>query len=143
MQYACLVYHEESKLAAISDDELQKTIADCIAYIGELEKSGHHVMSSGLQSVRTATTVRQEAGRMTTTDGPFAETKEFLGGFTIIEAKDLNEAIQLASNMPVGRTGCIEVRPLMDPMQEVHDPLDKRLATCIQNAILASSQCNP
>ncbi|HTQ09808.1 MAG TPA: YciI family protein [Fimbriimonadaceae bacterium] len=139
MQYLFLVYQEVSKLAGVPDEELRKTVSDCVAYIGELERSGHHVMSSGLQSARTATTVRHEAGRAVTTDGPFAETKEVLGGFTMVEAKDLNEAIQLASRMPTGAYGCVEVRPVMDPAGDVSDPIDARILQAVRSAIGAPS----
>jgi len=77
-----------------------------------LERSGHHIASSPLQPVRTATTIRVRNGNMTITDGPFAETKEQLAGFYLIEAHDLNEAIRLASQMPPARLGSIEIRPL-------------------------------
>jgi len=143
MQYICLVYQEEAKVAALSDAELEKIVGDCIAYTMELEKGGHHVMSSGLQSASTGTTIRRTNGRATVTDGPFAETKEILGGFTIIEARDLNEAIQLASKFPTGELGCIEVRPVMDPFQEMTGSLDQRLGKAVREAIQASGMCQP
>jgi hypothetical protein len=134
MKYACLVYHEEQKLDALSEAELATIVSECGAWIGELEKGGHHVFSAGLQSVRAATTVRKRNGKPSMTDGPFAETKEFLGGFTIIDATDLNEAIQLVSNFPAWRIGSVEVRPVLGPDVEVIDPLDRKLRAAIRRA---------
>ena len=105
MKYACLVYHEEKRLHALCEEELAAIVGECGAWVEDLEKGGHHVFSAGLQSIRTATTVRNWNGQLAMTDGPFAETKEFLGGFTIIEARDLNEALHLVSSFPAGRIG--------------------------------------
>ena len=143
MQYVCLVYQEEQKLAALSDAELDKITGDCIAYIDELSQGGHHVMSSGLLGPRSATTIRQENTGPKITDGPFAETKEVLGGFTIIEARDLTEAIQIASKFPTGNLGSIEVRPVLDPMAEPAEPVDRRLAGSVRRAIESSMACQP
>src|SRR5438445_46733 len=96
MKYACLVYIEDKRVDVPSEAELAAILADCAAaaaWQAELKASGHYVFSAGLQSVRTAKTVRNGGGNTSITDGPFAETKELLGGFTIIEANDLNEAI--------------------------------------------------
>jgi hypothetical protein len=79
-----------------------------------LRKSGYSILSNALQPVRFAATVRAQRGNVSVTDGPFAETKEQLGGFVLIEARDLNEAIRVASKIPPGRLGCIEVRPIME-----------------------------
>ncbi len=135
MQYMCLVYQEESGLANVPEAELEKVVGECIAFTRELERTGHHVMSSGLQTVSTATTLRRRNGKLTVSDGPFAETKEVLGGFTIIEARDLNEALQIASKFPAGVFGSIEVRPVMDPFQDYTDPMNQKLATCVRRAI--------
>ena len=132
MKYICLVYHEEKKLGALSQDELDGLVGECGSWVADLEKGGHHVFSAGLQSIRTATTVRERSGKLAMTDGPFAETKEFLGGFTIIEARDLNEALQLASKLPAVRVGSIEVRPVLDPNAELSDPLDQKIAAAIR-----------
>ncbi|HYS57278.1 MAG TPA: YciI family protein [Burkholderiales bacterium] len=104
MKYLCLVYLEEQKLHAVPD-------SDCKACGEGLRKSGHHIAAEALQPVHTATTVRVRNGQVSVTDGPFAETKEQLAGFYLIDAKDLNEAIQLASKIPPARVGSIEVRP--------------------------------
>jgi hypothetical protein len=139
MKYICLVYNEEQKLAAMSEADLAEHVGKCGAWVGELEKEGRHVFSSGLQSARTATTVRQRGGKLSVTDGPFAETKEFLGGFTILEARDLNEAIQLAARLDVVRVGTVEVRPLMDLSVEPSNPFDARLAAAIRRNIPESA----
>jgi hypothetical protein len=104
MKYLCLVYLDENKLDAVPDRE-------CQACGESLRQSGHHIAAEALQSVHTATTVRVRNGNVSVTDGPFAETKEQLAGFYLIDAKDLNEAIQLASKIPPARVGSIEVRP--------------------------------
>jgi len=104
MKYLCLVYLEEKKIDDVPD-------SDCKACGDNLRKSGHHIAAEALQGVHTATTVRVRNGQVSVTDGPFAETKEQLAGFYLIDAKDLNEAIQLASKIPPARVGSIEVRP--------------------------------
>jgi hypothetical protein len=104
MKYLCLVYLEEKRLDEVPDSH-------CKAYSDELRKAGHTIAAEALQSVHTATTVRVRNGKVSVTDGPFAETKEQLAGFYLIDAKDLNEAIQVASKIPPARVGSIEVRP--------------------------------
>ncbi|MEA2552117.1 MAG: hypothetical protein QOJ65_293 [Fimbriimonadaceae bacterium] len=132
MKYICLVYQEEEKLNAASDAEVDAAITACGEWVGDLEKNGRHIFSSGLQSPRTATTLRKKNGGIAVTDGPFAETKEFLGGFTIIEARDLNEAIQIASNFPAVQFGTVEVRPVMELDADLTDPMDLRIAESIR-----------
>jgi hypothetical protein len=105
MKYLCLVYLDEKRLDELPD-------ADCVDFDTGIRRSGHCLASEALQSVQTATTVRMRAGKTTVTDGPFAETKEQLAGFYMIEAKDLDEAIQLAAQIPPARIGSIEVRPV-------------------------------
>lgn len=114
MKYLCLVYHDEAKVDAMPEREYQAIMSEVLAFREELSQSGHYIASSPLQPVQTATTVRVRNGKMTITDGPFAETKEQLGGFYLIEARDLNDAIRLASRMPPARIGSIEVRPLKE-----------------------------
>jgi len=133
MKYICLVYHEEKNLEAISHEQLCAMVGECGVWVEELEKGGHHVFSAGLQSVRTATTLRSRNGKLVLSDGPFAETKEILGGFTIIEARDLNEAIQIASKLPGVRIGTVEVRPVLEPDQELTDPLDRKIGAAIRS----------
>ena len=110
MKYLCLVYGEENKIAAMDDHE-------CLAFDRAARESGHCIASEALQPVATATTVRLRNGRLSVFDGPFAETKEALAGFYLIEARDLNEAIQLAAKIPPAQVGCIEVRPIR-PIRE-------------------------
>ena len=115
MKYLCLVYYEEAKLDGLSKSELDALVAESFAYREVLQKSGHYVASQALQSIQTATTIRRGSnGKLSMTDGPFAETKEQLGGFLLIEARDLNDAMQVASKMPSGRLGSIEVRPIRE-----------------------------
>lgn len=110
MKYLCLVYADEDVLHTVPDSE-------CVAYDESLRKSGRCVASEALQPVETATTVRVRHGKVSVTDGPFAETKEQLAGFYMIEARDLNEAIQVAAQIPPARVGSIEVRPVR-PIRE-------------------------
>ena len=107
MKYLCLVYLDEKKLDTVPDSE-------CIACGEALRQSGHSIAAEALQPVHTATTVRVRNGNVSVTDGPFAETKEHLAGFYLVDAKDLNEAIQLASKIPPARVGSIEVRPVRE-----------------------------
>jgi hypothetical protein len=136
MKYLCLVYQEEQKLRSLSDGELDALVGDCMAWVSDLEKSHRHLFSAGLQSVRSASTVRIREGKLSVTDGPFAETKEFLGGFTLLEARDLNEAIHLASKLPAARVGTVEVRPILEANVPSADALDRRIGAAIRrNAI--------
>ena len=107
MKYLCLVYSDERQLEDFDD-------AECVAYDESLRGSGHCLASEALQPVRTAATVRVRDGNVTVTDGPFAETKEQLGGFFLIEARDLDDAIDVAGRIPGARTGSIEVRPILE-----------------------------
>jgi len=117
MKYLCLIYDEERKLAAMASDEMDAFMGEYMTFSAEIAASGHMVAGEELQPVNAATTVRIRNGRMSTTDGPFAETKEQLGGFFLIEARDLNEAIQVAARIPSARTGSVEVRPVVDYSQ--------------------------
>ena len=110
MKYLCLVYGEEQAIASMPDSH-------CVAFDEEIRARGHCIASEALQPVSAATTVRVRNGKVSVTDGPFAETKEFLAGFYMIEARDLNEAIQLAAKIPPAQVGSIEVRPIR-PIRE-------------------------
>jgi hypothetical protein len=114
MKYLCLVYLDEGKLDPTAEGGPQVKDEECLACDAALRESGHCLASEALQPVHTATTVRVRDGRVSLTDGPFAETKEQLAGFYLIEARDLQEAIQVASKIPPGRIGSIEVRPVRD-----------------------------
>jgi hypothetical protein len=132
MRFLCLVYHEEEKLAALSQPQMDSLVGACINWVVELEKGGHHILSAGLKSVRSAATVRVRNGELVTTDGPFAETKEFLGGFTLINARDFDEALQLAAKFPSAQIGSMEVRPVLEPGESVDDQLDRKILSAIQ-----------
>lgn len=110
MKYLCLVYLDERRLDELPDE-------DCVEYDQKIRASGHCIASEALQSVQTATTVRIRDGKVSITDGPFAETKEQLAGFYMIEAQDLDEAIRLAAGIPPARVGSIEIRPIR-PIRE-------------------------
>ena len=114
MKYLCMVFLAEEKLNALSSAEDQALIDESLEYDETPRKKGHLLAAQALESVRTATVVRVKNGKTIVTDGPFAETNEQIGGFILIEAKDLNEAIQIASKIPVIRLGGIEVRPVME-----------------------------
>ena len=118
MKYLCLIYDDEKKVATMSQADSDKFMGEYFAFTEDIQKSGHMVQGEALQPVQTATTLRHRNGKVSTTDGPFAETKEQLGGFYLIEAKDLNEALQVASRIPSIRTGSIEVRPVVDFSQQ-------------------------
>ena len=113
MQYLLLIYDEESNWTGMSKAESDKFMADYFEYTESIKQSGHDRAGEALQPIRTATTVRVRAGKTMTTDGPFAETREQLGGFYLVEAANLDEAIALAARIPSARLGSIEVRPLM------------------------------
>jgi hypothetical protein len=114
MKYLCMVFLDEKKLEALSETDSQALDDESLAYDETLRKGGHLLAAQALQSVQTAKTVRIGNGKVLVTDGPFAETREQIGGFLLIEARDLNEAIQLASKAPVIRLGGIEVRPIKE-----------------------------
>jgi hypothetical protein len=115
MKYLCLVYGEERAFDSVPDSH-------CVDYDESIRESGHCVASEALQPVSTATTVRVRNGKVSLTDGPFAETKEILAGFYLIEARDLDEAIQLAAGIPPAKVGSIEVRPIRPIRETVRGP---------------------
>ena len=112
MKYLCLIYYEEPKMATMSEADANAFMGEYFAFTNDIKKSGHYVGGEALKPVNTATTVRMRNGKMSTTDGPFAETKEQLGGYYLIEARDLNDALQVASRIPSARSGSVEVRPI-------------------------------
>jgi hypothetical protein len=118
MKYLCLVYADEAKLDVMPQHEVDALIDEVLANDEELEASGQLILAEALEHVAAAMTVRVRNGRLSATDGPFAETNEQLGGFVLIEARDLNEAVQIAGRIPSARIGSIEVRPVIDLMRE-------------------------
>ncbi|HUJ57627.1 MAG TPA: YciI family protein [Kofleriaceae bacterium] len=112
MQYLLLIYDEENKWAELPQDQVQALMGEYNRFTAELKASGHMVGANRLQSVENATTVRVRDGKTQVTDGPFAETREQLGGYYLIEAKDLDEATRIAARIPSARLGSIEVRPI-------------------------------
>jgi hypothetical protein len=112
MKYLCLIYDEEKKMAAMTKTETDAIMGEYFAFTEGIRQSGQYLGGNALQPVHTATTVRVRNGKLSTTDGPFAETKEQLGGYYLIEARDLNDAIQVASKIPSARLGSVEVRPI-------------------------------
>ena len=114
MKYLLFCCHEEKKLDAMPKSECETLMDETSDYCEALEKSGHLILAEPLESVQTAMTVRVRNGKVSVTDGPFAETKEQVGGFFLINARDLNEAIQVASKFPSVRLWSMEVRPVME-----------------------------
>ncbi len=113
MQYALLIYNDESGFANVSEDDGKKMMGEYFAYTESLRGAGAMQAGEGLQPTQAATTVRVRDGETLTTDGPFAETKEQLGGFYLIDVASLDEALEWAAKIPGARTGSIEVRPVM------------------------------
>lgn len=114
MRYLLLCCHEEKKLDSMSKSECDAIMEETVAYCEALKKSGHLIGVEALESIQTAMAVRVRNGKLSVTDGPFAETKEQVGGYFLIEARDVNEAIQVASKVPSVRFGTMEVRPIRD-----------------------------
>ena len=117
MRFLGLAYEEEEKLDALTPSEWEALRQETLAYVDELRKSGRLIVTAALESVRSATTVRVRAGRASATDGPFAETKETLGGIFLFEAASVEEAVDVASRWPSARIGSIEVRPTLDDLR--------------------------
>lgn len=117
MKFLCLAYEEEAVLNGLSSAEWEQLRGETLAYVEVLRKSGHLVLTHALQSARTAATVRVRGGSTAVQDGPFAETKEQLGGFFLIEARDRDEALALAARWPSARLGSIEVRPIEEELR--------------------------
>ena len=118
MKYLCLIYDDEKLYETMTKEQGDAFMGEYFAFTEGIKASGHYVGGEALQPVSTATTIRIRNGKMSTTDGPFAETKEQLGGYYLVEAKDLNEAIQVAAKIPSVKIGSIEVRPVVDFSQQ-------------------------
>jgi hypothetical protein len=120
MKYLCLIYEDEAALAAMPPREYESLVADILDYVGVLRSRGQLLAGEPLKSVRTATTVRVRDGRASITDGPFAETKESLGGFVLVDVPDLDAALAIAAKWPSARFGGVEVRPVDELMPGSH-----------------------
>jgi hypothetical protein len=122
MKFMFMIYHDEKVLDAMPEKKMQALVDSAIEYAEEIQRSGHYIVSDALQRTGTARTVRVLAGNVSTTVGPFAETTEQLGGFFVIEAKDIDEACAIAARFPPARVGVVEVRPV----QELTHSRDRR-----------------
>ena len=126
MRYVCLGYIEASKFETMSESERNAMVDGCFAYDDVLRKNGHFVGGEALQSSDTATTLRWKNGKASVTDGPYAETKEQLGGILLLEARDLNHAIQLMSKHPGVKAGPFEIRPVADLTEMIRESERRR-----------------
>ena len=122
MKFMFTIYHDENVLDAMPEKERQALVDSAIEYAEEIRQSGHYIVSNALQRTGTARTIRIRAGKVSTTVGPFVETTEQLGGFFVIEAKDMDEACAVAARFPPARVGVIEIRPV----QELKHSRDRR-----------------
>jgi hypothetical protein len=112
MKYLCMIFYDEKKETAMSESEVQALTDQALDYDDVMRKGGHYITSGALEPTHASTTLRMGGGKFSITDGPFAETNEQVGGFIVIEARDLNEAIQVASRMPPALMGGVEIRPI-------------------------------
>jgi hypothetical protein len=117
MKFLCLAYEEERALNSLTTAEWHALRQETLDYVASLQKSGRLLQAQALQSATTASTVRVRSGKRLVSDGPFAETKEQIGGFFLIEAADFNEAVEIAASWPSARIGSIEVRPIEEQLQ--------------------------
>jgi len=131
MKYICLGYMDEKKWDTMSESERNRFVDECFAYDDELRKHGHFLGGEALQSARNAATLRFQNGRVSITDGPFTETKEQLGGILVLEARDLNNAIQIMSKHPGVKAGPFEIRPTAD-ISEMVSESERRRSTIHQ-----------
>jgi hypothetical protein len=128
MRYFCFGYIEEKKWDTMSESERNAMLDECFAYDDMLRKNGHFAGGEALQSARNAITLRWQNGKVSTTDGPYAETKEKLGGILVLEATDLNHAIQLMSKHPGVKAGPFEIRPVADLTEMIRESEQRRAA---------------
>jgi len=126
VKYICLGYIDESKWEGIPENERNAMIDECFTYDDELRKNGHFAGGEALQSARNAATLRFQNGKVSITDGPFTETKEQLGGILVLEANDLNHAIQLMSKHPGVKAGPFEIRPAADLSEMIRESEHRR-----------------
>src|SRR5690554_834346 len=118
MKYLCLVYYDEQKMQQLSQPEWDSLNRECMECVEDLTSRGHFLDGAPLLSTETATTLRMRDNKPLITDGPFAETKEQLAGFYMLEARDMNEAIRLAEKIPPARYGCVEIRPVRELLEQ-------------------------
>ena len=128
MKFICLGYADQSKFETMPQEELASSIEECLSYDDELRRGGHFAGGECLQNANNAVTLRHRAGKVEVTDGPFAETKEQLGGILILEAKDLNQAIALMSKHPGVKFGPFEIRPVDEEFAKMIEERTKALA---------------
>jgi hypothetical protein len=114
VKFMLLIYNDDTLLDALPAGQADAMMRDCLAHADELRQDGHLLDSQMLEGPEQARSVRIRHGRSTATDGPFSEAKEVLGGFNLIEARDMEEAVRIAAEFPWARTGCVEVRPVRD-----------------------------
>ena len=114
MKFLVMIYQDNSLLGAVPTKDADEMMRGCLLHADEMKVKGSLLDSQQLESPAMARSLRVRDGRMSVVDGPFAETKEYLGGFNLIEAKDMDEAVRIASEFPWASTGCIEVRPVVD-----------------------------
>ena len=126
MKYICLGYIEPNKFETMSDSERNAMLDECFNYDDELRENGHFAGGEALQGPNTATTLRWKNGKVSVTDGPYAETKEQIGGILVLEARDLNHAIQLMSKHPGVKAGPFEIRPVADLTGMVRESEQRR-----------------
>ena len=120
MKFMFTIYHDEKVMDAMPENEMQALVDSAIEYAEELRRSGHYIVSNALQPPGTARTIRVRAGKVSTAVGPYVETKEQLGGFFLIEAKDMDEACAVAAKFPPARFAVLEVRPVQE-LTHSHD----------------------
>lgn len=132
MKFICLGYADESKMQTMSQAELESTVEECLSYDDELRRGGHFAGGEALQSATNAVTLRYRGGKVDITDGPFAETKEQLGGILILEAKDLNQAIALMSKHPGVKFGPFEIRPADEEFMKMVEQRNERVANKVK-----------
>jgi hypothetical protein len=114
MRYLCLIYEDEKWWEKATEADMQQGMAEYNGFTEAIKQAGNYIGGEALQPTKTATSVRVRNGKLSTTDGPYVETKEQLGGYYLIKAKDLNEAVQVASRIPGAKHGTVEVRPVME-----------------------------
>ncbi len=125
MKYLCLIYNEEKAVASMPPAVVEDIAGECVAYDETLARNGQLIARERLQPTHTAATIRLRDGTVSFTDGPFAETKEQVAGFYLIEARDLNEAMRLAAKIPPARLGCVEVRPVWEYKDQATNRSDR------------------